>query len=234
MKNIKEKKEDIIRIKHLLLNSISDDKWKRELRWFFNEIQIENIIDYLNDQYENNIKWCPKPENIFDAFKYDNYDNLKVVLIGMEPSSVYTISRGLSFSISDQYKSKSRFYTEFLKAIKKINPNKESISFDDWSKQGVLLLNLGLTSTYTKRYKYIDLWKPFREYLYDNLKDKDLIYVFVGKDSWKYSNEIESDYIIRVTHPSYLKYEKSKWSDSDLFIKINNMLKSKKENEIIW
>ena len=91
-----------------------------------------------------------------------------------------------------------------------------------------------MTSTYKNKHKHLTIWKPFREYLFDNLKDKDLIYILVGKDTWCFDKEIESKHIYKITNPSHLKYISSKWIDSDIFTKINNELKMKNKTTILW
>jgi len=230
-----DQQERINDIKEYLYSSMTDSTWKKELRWFFYDKPIENIIKFLDNQYNTGYKWNPKPEKIFEAFNYNNYDNLKVVIINSEPSSNYLISRGLSFSLSESKSIKPYFYKEFLKSAQLLNPSKTEINFDDWCNQGALLLNLSLTSTHKSRNKYIDLWKPFREYLFDNLKDKNLVYIFVGKSIWEYSTELDSDNIFKVTNPSSLRHTNNKnWSDQSIFIEVNNKLKQLNKDEIKW
>ena len=48
-----------------------------------NQKQI-NLIDFLNLESKNNIVY-PSFDNIFNAFKYFNFEDLNVVIIGQDP-----------------------------------------------------------------------------------------------------------------------------------------------------
>lgn len=215
-----------IQIRDLLYNSIKDSTWKYHLKWFFYDDQIFDIIKTLDDKHNLGYKWSPEPDKMFDTFEDDNFNDLKVVFINKEPSSNYK-SKGKAFYFIN--KNKPYYHIQFEKAIGK------KVNYDDWSKQGVLLLNLSLTSDIKTKGKHIDIWKPFREYLFELLSSKDVIYVIFGKNIWDYEKEIKgSGDILKVTSPSQLRFSNRDWKDSYIFKEVNNKLKLNGKNEIEW
>ena len=104
-----------------------------------------------------------------------------------------------------------------------------------WSNQGILLLNTALTTEIRKIGKHIEIWKPFINFLFDQLNSnkQDLIYVFMGKKAENFIKSINEDKnnIIITSHPASGAYRGKKgWESNDLFNKINQKLK----DPIVW
>ena len=98
---------------------------------------------------------CPHYIDVFKAFKLCDYNNLSVVMLGMDPYPQKDVATGLAFANKDKVESPS------LKVIQdtlgyNINPTLES-----WARQGVLLLNSALTVEMNKVGSHIMMWRPF-------------------------------------------------------------------------
>ena len=89
----------------------------------------------------------PKKEDIFNAFKYTSFDNLKIVILGQDPYHEPGQAMGLSFSVPVGVQippSLENIYKELMSDIPGFKiPNHGNLV--SWAKQGVLLLNSVLT-----------------------------------------------------------------------------------------
>jgi uracil-DNA glycosylase len=86
----------------------------------------------------------PPQELIFSAFDYCDFGNLKVVIIGQDPYGEGE-ANGLAFSVNDGVKIPPSLRNIF----RELNDDLEQLfmpgNLEKWAKQGVLLLNAGLT-----------------------------------------------------------------------------------------
>lgn len=77
----------------------------------------------------------PTKENIFNAFKYTELDNLKVVILGQDPYHNYNQAHGLAFSVQkvDIPPSLQNIYKELARSIPEFKtPNHGYLV--DWAK----------------------------------------------------------------------------------------------------
>ena len=113
------------------------------------EIQKPYFLDLMNavdEEYQNNICYPPK-ELIFSAFNTCAFEDVKVVIIGQDPYHGDGEANGLSFSVNDSV----RIPPSLRNIYREMNDDLDSIflptsgNLETWAKQGVLLLNAGLT-----------------------------------------------------------------------------------------
>lgn len=101
------------------------------------DIEREGLAHYLR----------PAPEDIFNAFKYCEIEEIKCVIIGQDPYPDAANAHGLSFSVPYGEKvpgSLSKIYDCLYK--QGTIPNKPTNgNLEKWAKQGILLLNRYLT-----------------------------------------------------------------------------------------
>ena len=116
----------------------------------------------------------PAPENILQAFKYFEVDDLKAVLIGQDPYPHPDYAQGLCFSVPKEKK-----IPNSLKMIYKAlgNNDPEHGDLTNWAEQGILMLNIYLTRTPniengdvngnggSDKSNLHPFWKPFTEAL---------------------------------------------------------------------
>ena len=156
-------------------------------------------------------RFLPQKECVFNAFLKCDYNNLKVVFLGMDPYPQPGVATGVAFanSIDTQYDKISpslKVIIESLKANYDDLPNGEfDITLDSWSRQGVLLLNSALTVYPNKPGSHALIWRPFISNLLNNLSErkKGLIFVLFGSQAESFEKHINSSYIIKCQHPSY-------------------------------
>jgi len=126
----------------LILNFHSD--WDKILKNEISKDYFIKLIHLLDIEYKK-YQCFPQKNEIFNAFKYCEFSQIKVVIIGQDPFHKTGQANGLAFSVN-----KNCNLPPSLKNIfKEINSdtgvfrNNGDLSY--LSKQGVLLLNTSLT-----------------------------------------------------------------------------------------
>jgi uracil-DNA glycosylase len=156
---------------------------------FFFSKEIEDevipILDFLNEKNEE--KYYPQSEDIFNCFYKTPFNNVKIVLLGQDPYHNGSAT-GLSFDVKFGNKinpSLQNIYKELEN--EGYYPTKDG-NLENWTKQGILLLNTSLTVIEGCPESHLDLWKGFIKKVFDKLSEKDfIIWVILGKKvaQWK-------------------------------------------------
>ena len=74
--------------------------WKPYLEEEFKKLYFLDLLCFIKSEYRNNT--CFPPENqIFNAFNYCPFEDLKVVIIGQDPYHGPGQANGLCFSVND-------------------------------------------------------------------------------------------------------------------------------------
>lgn len=221
----------------------SFDSYFREWARFIDKNKLFKIINTLNTEYKVK-SIMPKYENIFKCFEYCDYNNLKVIILGMDPYPQLGVATGIAFAnnIKD---GESTSLSPSLKIIKEACINYEVphyfTNFDptliSWEKQGVLLLNSALTVETNKPGSHRMLWRPFIASFLSSLSISccGIIYVLLGADakSFKMYINSKSSIILEANHPSYYA-RLNKRMPSSLFEDINNEVQLRWNTKIKW
>ncbi len=88
----------------------------------------------------------PEMNNIFNALKYTDYDDVKVVILGQDPYHGYGQAHGLCFSVQKGTvppPSLVNIFKELKEDVGVSQPSHGELT--EWAKRGVLLLNTVLT-----------------------------------------------------------------------------------------
>tara|TARA_R110002049_G_scaffold309092_2_gene516772 strand:- start:20806 stop:21480 length:675 start_codon:yes stop_codon:yes gene_type:complete len=183
---------------------------------------------------------CPKYDEILNAFKYFEVEDLKCVIIGQDPYHTPGVAHGLCFSqtISDKTKLKSgkQKIPPSLKNIYKALVKSECIKempahgfLENWAKQGVLMLNAYLT-TFEGVAGAHPFWKAFTKDLLSKLDT--IVLVWGAKAKALIETKTFKGELLYWGHPSPLA--RSKFEDCDHFIKVNEILEKKGKIIICW
>ncbi|WXR61433.1 uracil-DNA glycosylase [Peptostreptococcaceae bacterium AGR-M142] len=152
--------------------------------------EIKNELKEIESKIGNN--YNPKKEYVF-RFLENDLDNIKVVILGMDPYPQEGAAIGRCFQVGGHTSWDDKFnkslqnifklihktymdikeYSDIgsLKIIRKdIKDNKFNIlapcdMFDSWEKQGVLLLNATLTVEINNSGSHLDIWSGFSKKL---------------------------------------------------------------------
>ena len=199
---------------------------------------FKELIEYVNNEYKTKIIY-PKKTEVFNAFKYTDYKDVKVVILGQDPYHGPNQAEGLSFSVSNEVikpPSLKNIFKELESDLK--IPFPEHNSLKPWAKEGVLLLNAVLTVEEHKPASHANKgWETFTDEIIKliNKKDEPVVFILWGnyaREKKKYiTNPIH--YIIESPHPSPFS-ARNGFFGSNPFSKTNEFLKSKGLKEINW
>ena len=178
---------------------------------------------------------CPNYDNIFNCFTACKLHDLKVVILGMSPYPQLNKATGIAFG--NKRETLDKDLSPSLQVIKEsvINyeiPQKSGIfdpSFEDWEKQGVLMLNCALTCKVGLPSSHLGLWRPFISKLIYNMSRymTACVYVLFGEEAKTFEPYISQyNYVIKEKHPSYYARNHKKLR-YDLWDEINNHLNNK-------
>ena len=229
---------EIKEIQDKLITKLKFSGWSTKLRGFLLSSDFESILQKLYNDSQSGKKFTPILKNIFRAFEECEYDDLKVVMISMDPYPGLGVADGVSFSCSLTEKEQPSLRHVF-NAIEKSYPDiTRNPDLTRWSNQGILMLNAALTCEVGKSGSHIKLWKPFITYLFDilNSYNSGLIFVFLGKDALEYESLINDKNHFKLirSHPASAAYNGGKWDDKELFKSINDILEKNYHMKIEW
>ena len=76
------------------------NKWDLILQDEFKKEYFENLMNFVKNEYKTKTIY-PKQNEVFNAFRYTDFDNVKVVILGQDPYHGPNQAEGLSFSVSN-------------------------------------------------------------------------------------------------------------------------------------
>lgn len=212
--------------------------WDKLLEKEYNKDYFKSLINFVKNEYKTKTIY-PKKNEVFNAFRYTDFKDVKVVILGQDPYHGPNQAEGLSFSVSnDVLKPPS------LKNIFKELESDLQISFPEhnslkaWAKEGVLLLNAVLTVEEHIPTSHKDKgWEKFTDEVINIINKKDTPVVFILWGSYArnkkklITNPIH--YIIESPHPSPFSAYNG-FFGSKPFSKTNKFLKDHNLKEINW
>ena len=212
----------------MFMNNLETQIWK-----ILNSPKTQRLIDEIYKQ--NNI--CPKKENVFNAFKFCNLNDLKIVIFGQDPYYQKNVADGLAFSTKENKTPAS--LVNIFKELKNEFPNFicNSNNLQLWAQQGILLLNTSLTVEQDKPLSHKEKWDFLIYDIIDliNQNNKNVIFLLWGNQAkkWKKFIDINKHYVLETSHPSPLSANKG-FLGSNIFQKSNNLLKKLDKKPIDW
>lgn len=219
----------------MLVDRLSSD-WQKALgldKKYFAE--LAKFLDSEREKYSV----YPKQEDLFKAFDYCDFKDVKVVILGQDPYHGPNQAMGLSFSVPRGEKippSLRNIYKE-LDADLGISPALDG-DLSPWAQQGVLLLNTSLSvrdgepGSHSKGH-----WEEFSAQVLKSLSEQSekLVFVLWGAHAQSHKDLLDAQkhFIIESVHPSPLSASRG-FFGSKPFSKINKYLESTKQEAIDW
>ena len=214
------------------------DSWKNILQPEFDKSYFKDLESFVDDEYNNHVCF-PKKADVFAAFDFCSFNDLKVVIIGQDPYHGLNQANGLCFSVQDEIPhppSLKNIFKEVSSDLKKEIPL--SGNLEKWAKQGVLLLNATLTVRTHKAGSHQKKgWEIFTDNVIKQISEEkeNVVFLLWGKFAESKSALInkEKHKIFTAPHPSPLGAWRG-WFGSKHFSKTNSFLKSIGKTEIDW
>lgn len=226
-----------------MLNKLTTDAWGNRLSKYISKEYMDNLGKTLNKEY-NEYTVFPKVSEIFNAFKYTDYDDVKVVFLGLDPYIKEGEAYGISFGVRDDCMVIPASLRNIYKEVERDVYNGLLLDFDysliNWCKQGCLMLNVALTVREKATGSHLKLWEEFTEGTFRALNEKDFcIFVLLGRKAQEYKRCIENKpnfYIIQAPHPAAESYMRGRagFFNSNIFSNINKILLNNGKEMIKW
>lgn len=227
---------NINNIRKKFKDKLSKSGWDEILFPIIDSYEFEVAIYKLKGYVENNQRFTPKLSDLFNAFVYCPYDELKVIILGQDPYPQLGVADGISFSSSYTMKEQPSLRYIFDHLQTKYDNYNRDPDLKRWSKQGVLMLNTAFTVEINKIGSHYDVWKPITQMILSAInKDKSNIAVgLLGKKAEEWQLCLNNQYICKATHPASAAYKGGKWNSCNIFEFINEHLEIHNHKPITW
>jgi len=201
---------------------------------------LKDIKQFLVSEISSGKQIYPHPKDIFSAFNYTSFGDLKVVIIGQDPYHGPWQAHGLSFSVPKWIKvppSLKNIYKEledeFWEKMDFKNGNLEP-----WTKQWVLLLNSVLTVESWQPASHSKIWwQNFTDEVIKTISDKKDWIVFLlwwAFAIWK-NKLIDQKKHLVLTSPHPSPFSVHKWFFWNMhFLETNEYLEENWKSIIDW
>ncbi len=212
--------------------------WDNLLKDEYDKDYFKELNKFVIDEYKT--KTCyPKMSEIFNAFIYTKYEDVKVVILGQDPYPGEGQAEGLAFSVKKDIpipKSLINIFKELEDDLGCKFPNNGSLV--SWAKQGVLLLNTSLTVEKGNPLSHSKHgWEIFTDEVIKliNKKNTPVVFILWGSPARKKKELITNKihYVVESAHPSPLSAYNG-FFGSKPFSKTNKFLKEHNLKEIDW
>ena len=214
------------------------NNWDLVLKDEFESDYFKQIKGFVEEEYSKKTIYPPYDE-IFNAFKLTDIEDVKVVILGQDPYHEEGQAHGLAFSTPE-----GRPIPRSLKNIfKEINaeygyPIPESGCLESWAKQGVFLLNTVLTVEDGNANSHSKCgWQTFTDNVIKLLNERKqpIVFLLWGKQAEKKKEFLTNpNHLVLVTsHPSPFSARRG-FLGSNHFKLANDYLKRNNIKEIDW
>ncbi|WP_407415378.1 uracil-DNA glycosylase [Methanobrevibacter sp.] len=214
------------------------NNWDLVLKDEFESDYFKQIKGFVEEEYSKKTIYPPYDE-IFNAFKLTDIEDVKVVILGQDPYHEEGQAHGLAFSTPE-----GRPIPRSLKNIfKEINaeygyPIPESGCLESWAKQGVFLLNTVLTVEDGNANSHSKCgWQTFTDNVIKLLNEQKqpIVFLLWGKQAEKKKEFLTNpNHLVLVTsHPSPFSARRG-FLGSNHFKLANDYLKRNNIKEIDW
>lgn len=214
------------------------NKWDEILKDEFEKPYFKELMDFVQNEYKTKTIY-PYFPNVFNALKYTDYDDIKVVILGQDPYHGTGEAHGLSFSVLEGVTKPPSLRNIFKELKDDLNIDEpEHGNLEAWTREGVMLLNSVLTVEKDKPASHQNRgWETFTDEVIRKINEREKSVVFLLWGSFaKSKKELitnKNHYIIESAHPSPFSAHKGFFGTKP-FSKANEFLRQNGQNEINW
>lgn len=215
------------------------DSWKNILESEFEKPYFKTLTDFVKMEYTQHTCY-PKGSEIFAAFDFCNYNDLRVVILGQDPYHGSNQANGLCFSVHDGISHPPSLINIFKELSTDLNVSyPQSGNLEKWAKQGVLLLNATLTVRANEAGSHQKKgWETFTDAVIQQIskEKKEVVFLLWGgfaKQKMKLI-DLTKHCVLTSGHPSPLSANRGYWFGNKHFSKTNKMLEKMNKSVIEW
>jgi uracil-DNA glycosylase len=185
------------------------ESWKPVLAQEFNQPYFTQLTEFIKHEKAAGKTIYPLGSQIFNAFEFTPFNEVKVVILGQDPYHGAGQAHGLCFSVNKNVAvppSLKNIYKELQTDIEGYTaPNHGDLSH--WAKQGVLLLNATLTVEKDKAGSHQGKgWEQFTDAVIKQLstQKEKLVFILWGKFAQSKATLIDTQkhLVLTAAHPS--------------------------------
>lgn len=201
---------------------------------------FKKTLAFVAKERESGKVIYPPQEDVFNAFRYTELADIKVVILGQDPYHGPGQAHGLSFSVRPGIKappSLVNMYKELEKDIPGfVRPGHGYLL--SWAQQGVLLLNTVLTVEQGNAHSHAHLgWETFTDKVIQAINDhtEGVIFLLWGSHAQKKGRIIDTKrhHVLKAPHPSPLSAHRG-FLGCGHFSKANQLLEQQGRAPIDW
>ncbi|MBV6684533.1 uracil-DNA glycosylase [Bacillus sp. JRC01] len=217
---------------------IFQNDWADLLDDELNKDYYQSLREWLKKEYDEHTVYPPMFD-IFNAFHYTSYDDVKVVLLGQDPYHGPNQAEGMSFSVKKGVKIPPSLRNMYKELESDIGcPVPEHGSLVKWAKEGVLLLNTVLTVRDGEAHSHRNKgWERLTDHVIKTLneREKPVVFILWGKPAQSKEKLIDQSvhFLLKSPHPSPLSAHRG-FFGSRPYSKTNQFLKKHNIPEIDW
>jgi len=211
--------------------------WDIVLKEEFEKDYFKNLGIFVKNEYKSKIIY-PEYKNIFNALRYTDYDQVKVVILGQDPYHGEHEAHGLSFSVREGVKMPPSLLNIFKELYSDLGIKRTKTDLTDWANEGVLLLNSIMTVVKDTPLSHKGKgWETFTDTVIEKLGEREEPMVFILWGSYARSKKEliknKKHLILESVHPSPLSANRG-FFGSKPFSKTNDFLKQNNMTENHW
>lgn len=216
---------------------VINKNWDKVLESELKQEYFRKLGIFVKSEYKAK-RIYPEYKDIFNAFRYTDYDEVKVVILGQDPYHGDKEAHGLSFSVQEGVAMPPSLRNIFKELYDDIGVKRTTTDLTDWAKQGVLLLNSIMTVVKNRPLSHKDKgWEIFTDNVIKKLGEREEPMVFILWGSYARSKKEliknKRHMIIESVHPSPLSANRG-FFGSKPFSKANNFLEKNNLKKINW
>ncbi|SDX38448.1 Uracil-DNA glycosylase [Marininema mesophilum] len=199
---------------------------------------MQKLRQFLEEERQEYTIYPPE-EDLFSAFKFTSYQNVKVLILGQDPYHGEGQAHGLSFSVRPGV----RLPPSLRNMMKELEhdlgyPPITNGNLEAWAHQGVLLLNAVMTVRAGKANSHKNKgWEKFTDAIIRTVNEKKerVVFVLWGNYAQKKKQWIDTSRhtVIQSVHPSPLS-ARGGFFNSRPYSAINRALLEGGREEIDW
>lgn len=220
-------------------NQLLGRSWAGVLEPLLKSSYMKDLMSFLHESYKiQNVR--PNKKEVFNAFKYTPFTDVRIVIIGKEPYQNFN-STGLAFGNPDKFG--QLFEPELLKILNNIEIEiynglrmYSDPTLIPWAYQDILLLNSALTVEVGEDGSHLKYWRNFiREVIKTTNEWKTgIIFCLWGEEAQYFKQYINTDknYVLECEHPSTAVAENRDWFCNH-FTEINKIINKVNGKECI-
>ncbi len=215
-----------------------NNSWDILLKDEFQKPYYLNLRKFLVEEYKSQTIY-PHMNDIFNALKYTDYKDVKVVILGQDPYHQPNQAHGLCFSVKKGVNpppSLQNMYKEIYAEYGYHIPQHGELTY--WAEQGVLMMNTVLTVRESQPNSHKGMgWEIFTDNVISllNQRPDPMVFLLWGANARAKKKIITNPnhLVLESAHPSPLSAYNGFFGNGH-FKKANEFLKQQKMSEIDW